>query len=293
MPTFDTPDPISVTLEIGIGDIRIAASDRPDTVVEVRPSNAARKGDVELAEQTRVELAAGRLLIRAPRGWRYYISPWGGDESIDVEIALPAGSHVSADAGMGPIHALGRLGDCRCKTGFGDIAIEHAIAARLHTGGGDVSIDRAEGFAEVSTGTGTVRVGAADGGATVKNSNGPTWIGVAGADLRVKAANGTIDVDHALGSVDARSANGALRLAEVARGRVVADTAAGRVEIGVREGVAAYLDLDTRYGHLRNDLEIAAGPEPDAETVEVRARTGYGDIVIHRSLARDTLREEA
>ena len=292
MPTFDTPDAISVTLEIGVGDIRITASDRSDTVVEVRPSNAASKGDVELAEQTRVELAAGRLQIRAPRGWRYY-SPWGGQDSIDVEIVLPAGSHVSADAGMGPIHALGRLRECRCRTGFGDIAVEHATAVHLRTGGGDISVDRAEGFAEVSTGTGTVRIGAADGGATVKNSNGATWVGVAGADLRVKAANGAIDVDRALASVDARSAYGALRLAEVARGRVVAETAAGRVEIGVREGVAAYLDLDTRYGALRNDLDIAAGPEPDAETVEVRARTGYGDIVIHRSFARDIPWEEA
>jgi len=291
MPTFDTPDPISVTIEIGAGDIRIAATNRSDTAVEVRPRNGARRGDVELAEQTRVELAAGRLLIRAPRGWRYY-SPWGGRESIAVEIAIPAGSHVSADAGIGPIHALGRLGECRCKTGFGDISIEHATAARLHSGGGDVSVDRAEGFAEVSTGTGTVRIGAVDGGAAIRNSDGATWIGVAGADLRVKAANGTIDVDQALASVDARSANGGIRLAEVTRGRVIAETAAGRVEIGVREGVAAYLDLDTSYGDLRNDLDAVAGPESEAETVEVRARTGFGDIVIHRSFAGDTPREE-
>ena len=292
MPTFDTPDPISVTLEIGVGDIRITASDRSDTVVEVRPSDGARKADVDVAEQTRVELAAGRLLIRAPRGWRYF-GPWGGSGSIDVEIALPAGSHVSADAGMGPVHTLGRLGECRCKTGFGDVAIEHATTIRLHSGGGDISVDRAEGFGEVSTGTGTVRIGEVDGGAAIRNSNGATWVGVTGGDLRVKAANGAIDVDHALASVDARSANGGVRVAEVVHGRVVAETAAGRVEIGVREGVAAYLDLDTKYGSVRNDLDAVAGPEPDAETVEVRARTGFGDIVIHRSFARDTLREEA
>jgi hypothetical protein len=292
MPTFETPDPISVTIEIGVGNIRIAASDRSDTVVEVRPSSGARKVDVELAEETRVELAAGSLLIRAPRGWRYF-GPFGSHGSIDVDIAMPAGSRVSVDSGIGPIYALGRLGECRCKTGFGDIAIEHATTTRLHSGGGDVSLDRAEGFAEVSTGTGTVRIGAADGGAAIKNSNGATWIGSAGGDLRVKAANGSIDVDRALASVDARSANGAVRIAEVARGRVVAETAAGRVEIGVRDGVAAYLDLDTRFGTLSNDLDAAAGPEPHAETVEVRARTGFGDIVINRSFTRDTLREEA
>lgn len=292
MPTFDTPEPISATVEIGIGDVRITAGDRSDTVVEVRPSDSARKGDVELAEQTRVELAGGRLLIRAPRGWRYY-SPWAGRESIDVEIALPAGSHVSVDAGMGPVHARGRLGECRCRTGYGDIAIEHATAIRLHSGGGDISVDRAEGVAEVSTGTGTVRIGAVGGGAAIRNSNGPTWIGVASADLRVKAGNGTIDVDHALASVDARSANGDVRLAAVARGRVVAETAAGRVEIGVREGVAAYLDLDTRYGVLRNGLDASASPEPAAQTVEVSARTSFGDIVIHRSITRDALEEDA
>ena len=57
MPTFDTPEPISVTLEVGVGDIRIVASDRTDTIVDVRPSDPAKKSDVTAAEQTRVEYA--------------------------------------------------------------------------------------------------------------------------------------------------------------------------------------------------------------------------------------------
>lgn len=64
MPTFDTPEPISVTLELGVGDIRIVAGERTDTVVEVRPSDAARTSDVTAAQQTRVEYAGGRLLRR-------------------------------------------------------------------------------------------------------------------------------------------------------------------------------------------------------------------------------------
>jgi hypothetical protein len=54
MPTFDTPEPISVSLEIGVGDIQIAASDRADTVVEVRPTDPRKAADVQAAEQTRV-----------------------------------------------------------------------------------------------------------------------------------------------------------------------------------------------------------------------------------------------
>jgi hypothetical protein len=292
MPTFDTPEPISVTVEIGIGDIRIAAGDRSDTVVEVRASDAGRKGDVELAAQTRVELSGGRLLVRAPRGWRYY-SPWGGRESIDVEIALPAGSHVQAHAGVAAVNATGRLGQCRVKTSVGEIRVERAAAVRLDTSGGDVSVDRVEGRAEVSTATGAVRIGALEGGGTIRNSNGATRVGLAGADLRVKAGNGEIVVDRALASVDARSANGDVRLDEVASGVIVAQTASGRVEIGVHDGVAAYLDLDTKFGAVRNDLDDAGRPEPDARTVEVHARTSFGDVVVRRSSATHTLREEA
>src|SRR5262249_15902452 len=87
MPTFDTPQPISVNLELGVGDIRIAASDRDDTVVEVRPTDPGKKADVTAAEQTRVEYVDGRLLVKAPKGFRQY-GRRGDGESIDVEIAL-------------------------------------------------------------------------------------------------------------------------------------------------------------------------------------------------------------
>src|SRR6266542_7009435 len=98
MPVFDTPEPISVTVELGVGDIRIVASDRTDTIVEVRPSDEAKKSDVTAAEQTRVEYAGGRLLIKGPKNWRQYTFR-GGGESIDVQIELPAGSHLRGETG--------------------------------------------------------------------------------------------------------------------------------------------------------------------------------------------------
>ena len=71
MPTFDTPEPISVTIDLAVGDVRIIASDRADTVVDVRPSDASNEDDVKAAEQTRVEYADGQLLVKAPklRSW--------------------------------------------------------------------------------------------------------------------------------------------------------------------------------------------------------------------------------
>src|ERR1017187_348200 len=99
MPTFDTPEPISVTVELGVGDLRIVAADRSDTIAEARPSDAAKQSDVAAAEHPRVELDGGRLLIKAPKGWRQW-TVRGGGESIDVEVALPAGSAVRVEAGV-------------------------------------------------------------------------------------------------------------------------------------------------------------------------------------------------
>jgi hypothetical protein len=52
----------------------------------------------------------------------------------------------------------------------------------------------------------------------------------------------------------------------------------------IANGVPAWLELHTNYGNVRNELHAASTPEPSEEAVEVRARTGYGDITIHRSL---------
>ncbi|HXP13717.1 MAG TPA: DUF4097 family beta strand repeat-containing protein, partial [Actinomycetes bacterium] len=224
MPTFDTPEPISVTVELGVGDLRIVASDRTDTTVEVRPSDAAKKADVTAAEHTLVEYAGGRLLIKAPRSWRQYTFR-GGGESIDVQIELPAGSHLRGETGVAALRCQGALGECRYKTGAGDLQLDQAGAVQLRTGIGDITLEQADGDAEVTTGSGSVRINRIDGPAVVKNSNGDTWIGEITGNLRVNAANGRISVDRACETVAAKSANGDVRLGEVAHGTVLAETA--------------------------------------------------------------------
>ena len=253
MPTFDTPQPISVTVELGVGDLRIVASDRADTVVEVEPSDPAKRADVTAAEHTRVEFANGVLQIKAARK-RYSLR--GGGESIDVRIELPSGSQLHGDAGLAVLRCTGTLGECHYKTG-----------------GGDITVEQVAGTAELKTGIGTVRVERIGGSATVKNSNGDTWIGEVGGDLQVKAANGKIAVERALGAVTARTANGDIQLDEVAGGAIVAETACGKVEVAVRAGVAAWLDLHTGFGHVRNLLDAGGRPGQSEDTVEVRART--------------------
>lgn len=283
MTTFDTPDPIAVDLEVGVGDVRIEASDRADTIVEVRPSDPAKPADVRAAEQTRVEYANGHLTVKGPSGWRQWVSHRG--DSIDVAISLPAGSRLQAEIGVAALRATGRLGECRAKVGVGDVSLEEVGALNLKTGAGDVTVDRVAGKAEVVTGSGGVRVDRIEGTAWVKNSNGDTWIGEVGGDARASTASGTITIDRAGADVVAKSAHGRVYLGEVAHGTAVAESALGDLEIGVRDGVPAWLDLRTKFGRVRNELDASEHPVSGEDSVEVRAHTSMGDIVIHRSLA--------
>ena len=287
MPTFATPAPIIVTLDIGVGDIRITASNRAETTVEVRPTNPAKQADVAAAGQTQVEFSDGHLQIRGPKGWRRY-SPIGPKESIDVQIELPEGSQLRGEAGIAALHGAGTLGECKYTTGVGDIQLDRTGPAHLSTGVGDVSLDRASGRAQISSGSGTVRIGTVDGTADVKGANGDTWIGDVSQDLRIVSANGSISVGHAHATVVAKTANGDIRIGDVESGTVVANTALGKVEIGIGPGVAAWLDLDTHFGKVHNELDAAGPPKPGERAVDVRARTSFGDITVHRAVTVGT-----
>jgi hypothetical protein len=78
----------------------------------------------------------------------------------------------------------------------------------------------------------------------------------------VDSSNGRISVGTALADVHAESANGGIRIGEVACGRVDLRAAAGELEVGVRESTAAWLDVSTRVGDVRNSRVPAEGRTP-------------------------------
>ncbi|MGH3775855.1 MAG: DUF4097 family beta strand repeat-containing protein [Pseudonocardiaceae bacterium] len=232
MPAFDTPEPISVVIDLAVGDDRITASDRDDTVVEVRPSDGSHEPDVRAAQHTRVEYTTGRLLVTAPK--QRGLGLFSKIGSIDVTIDLPAGSHVQGTASIAAFRCAGRLAECRVKTSIGDIQLDHTGPVDLNTGSGAIVVDHVDGHAELSAGSGRVRLRETDGTAVIKNSNGDTWVGEITGDLRVNAANGDISVDHAQASVTATTANGDVRIGEVTRGSASLKTARGEIELGIR-----------------------------------------------------------
>jgi DUF4097 and DUF4098 domain-containing protein YvlB len=285
---FNTPSPIAVVLDLYVADVRFSVSDRTDTIVEVRPSDPGKAADVKAAENTRVEFddATRTLSIvsRKPRS-RFVNFSSKRPESIDLVIQLPTDSDVRGEADLGDFQADGALGTVVLKTDLGAVHLAETGPLNVRNGVGAITVEGVSGSAEVRASSGDIRIGAVDGTADLSSSNGKLRVGVVTGPANVKCSNGSVSVDRALSDITAESANGEVRIGEVARGKVSATSKNGSVEVGVRAGSAAWLELNTDVGHVYNEFAAADAPGADdpVDRVEVHAGTKLGDVTIRRA----------
>ena len=285
---FDTPSPIAVVLDLYVADVQIVASERTDTIAEVRPSDPGKAADVKAAENTRVAYdAATRTLSvvsRKPRN-RFVNFSSKRPESIDVVIQLPADSDVRGEAGIGDFQSDGVLGAVVLKTDLGAVRLAETGPLNVRSGLGEIAVEVVSGSAEVHSGSSDIRIGTVDGTADVSNGNGKVRVGLVTGPAKVKASNGSVSVDRALSDITAASSNGDVRIGEVVRGTVNATSKNGGVEVGIREGSAAWLELETGVGRVYNELASSDAPDAGdlADKVEVHASTKLGDVTVRRA----------
>ncbi|WP_042420492.1 DUF4097 family beta strand repeat-containing protein [Streptacidiphilus anmyonensis] len=294
--TFETPAPIAVVLDLYVAQVRFAASDRTDTVVEVRPSDPDKPADVRAAENTRVEYDETTrtlgVVTRKPLN-RFVNFSSRRPESVDVLIQLPAGSDVRGEADLGDFDAEGALGTVQLKNDVGAVHLAATGSVNLRNGVGRVVVDQVNGNAQIHTGSSDISVGSVDGTADVTNGNGRIQIGLLAGPAGVRGSNGSVHVERAFADITAASANGEVRIGEVVRGKVSATTKNGSVHVGVRHGSAALLDLHTTVGRVHNALAAAAAPDAaaagtaaaTADRLDIHAETKLGDVTIHRTPA--------
>ena len=235
MPRFESPDPISITIDI-LGNTHITASDRADAVITVGPMDPSKSSDVKAAEQTVGDYSDGRLYVKSPRSW----GPFSGSQTVVVTLEVPTGSALDGTSPMGDFHVEGELGTTKVKTSMGNVRLDLTGELRAKTSFGNVTVDRVAGNADVTTSSGDIRLGEIEGTAVVKNSNGSTELDWVAGEVRAKSSNGNVLIGHAGAGVTARTANGDVRVAEVGRGEVVVEPAAGELEVGIVQGVAAW-----------------------------------------------------
>ncbi len=259
---FDTPTAIRALVDIGLGEIVVRAVDTTTTTVEVAPAREGRKSDVEQAEGTSVTFADGRLAIKTPK--QGFLGLLGRPGGVVVTIQLPAGSDVEATTAIGDIEIRGVLERCWARTHAGDVRVDDAEVLEAQSSAGDVAIGRAGTTASVQSHAGEVRVDEVAGAARVKSSAGEVVIGTLNGDLTATAPYGTIRVRQAV--------SGSLHLT----------TSYADIEIGVPEGTAARLDVESNHGRIRNELTPTDAPLEGLQRVTVEARTNYGSINVRR-----------
>lgn len=275
---FDTPTPISTELRLRKGSVLVRAAERTETIVDVRPTDESDASDVWAAEHTTVELDGRVLRVVAPERRSMFAS-----ESIAVTVDLPTGSELNGKAASAAVRAHGRLGPADFTVASGDLHLDRTAGARLSAASGDLTVGRIDGDAAVSAGSGLIRLGQVEGGATAKAGSGRVEIGAVADDVEVKVASGRVDIGRCDGSVEVRTASGDVRVGQIRRGVTRVDSASGSVEVGIGAGTAAWLDLGSKSGRVRSDLDDSAGPGEGDERAEVRVATRSGDVTIRRA----------
>lgn len=280
--SFETNGEIGADVDVAAGSVHFIAGVGHEIVVTVNPSNPASKKDTDAAEKAKVDFAGSRLSVVVPKpgGLMAYISfsDWG---LVEVTVELPAGSAIDARTGVGELRADGEFGVVNLKSAAGDVRVDRIERGRLVSAAGRLTLTLSKGDTELTT-AGDMEVGRVVGSAQVKNLNGRSHIGEVTGALKVKSSNGDIVVDRAHADVHGRTANGNIVMGELMRGAVSLATASGAIDIGIAEGTSAFVDAGTQYGRVRNGLEPTTGPG-SGERVEIRARTAFGDIDIHRA----------
>lgn len=262
MPTFHTPEPITVDIEVAAGAVHLVAGDTADSAVEVRPRDPSRESDVKAAEQTQIDFHHNRLSVRTPMPWIVL----GRRGAVELSVTVPAGSRLTAGVASATVRADGRYAECRLSSASGAMTVETVSGSvRADAASGDITVHHVSGPMTVSTASGDAVVGELRG------------------ELRFQTASGDLVVDRLHGTVSSQSASGSVTVRNAVTGTVSAQTASGRLEVGIPEGTAAQLDLHTRSGSVTNALQAADGPADGEETLTVHARTASGDITIRRA----------
>lgn len=283
--TYEATGPVLVKAELLAGSVHVVVRDRSTVTVGVHPSEPGDEVDVAAAKRLRVEFGRNTLSIRLPMLTMMSRSALSSHRvgSVDVTVEVPTGSELRASARSARLRVDGRLSDCRFETMDGDIEIEEAGPLRLVTASGDVTVGRATGRTRIASGSGTTVIGDIAGNAHIGQDYGDVRIGTVDGRLRITGVRGDLTVDRLVGVLEAKVLDGRTVVGEVVSGSVTMMATWAHLEVGIRAGTAARLDLRSVTGRIRNLLHGVPGPETTDQIAEITAHTYYGDVVIRRA----------
>jgi hypothetical protein len=279
---FAAGGPLDIDVSITSGRVTVHLVDEPLAGVEVvhQPGSENpwlqslssimewvndRFGDVRTAtdeaakaavEESRISLTGQRLAVNGPRG-RLRMVP------LAVTVRAPAGSQVIVRSGSADVTVTGAAGRCTIETGSGEVAI-----------------DRADGYASVATGSGALRLGPMLGGLNARSGSGEIEVSSVGGPTTVSTGSGDVWFGAVQDNVTAKTGTGDLTVADAASGDIDLTTGSGEIRVGVRSGTSALIDLISRSGQARSELDVSEPPRAGAPKIRLRGRTSSGNAVV-------------
>ncbi|RPF21371.1 DUF4097 family beta strand repeat-containing protein [Myceligenerans xiligouense] len=279
MPAFPAPSPVPVRVEVPFGNLRVVAGERDDVVVTVLPTDPARSGSVRAAEEIRVERDGESVEITYPGSWKQWVLPFAAG-TADITVELPEGSDIRGK--VGSFFAEGPLGVVDVTASAGDVRMDEVDRLDAKVSAGNLAVGRASGTVNVKVSAGSVRIDEFAGDGAVRATNGTITVGDLTGSLEATGAHAEIAVSRVRGTLTAKTAHSGIRVSNVVSGSVSLTTSYGSIEVGVPEGTAAFLDVASEHGAVRNQLTPAGAPGDGEATAEIHAATGYGEIIIRR-----------
>jgi DUF4097 and DUF4098 domain-containing protein YvlB len=276
---FDTPEPVELKVELSTGKIDITCDDSRQTTVALDPMNGDSSAR-ELIAHARVEQHGNKVSVIMPKSKGSF---FGRKGQVRAQIRLPHQSSLKIDTGSADLKAHGRFAEAHINSGSGDIEIEEIATGDIKAGSGDVEVEEVTSSVKVKTGSGDVTLGPVGGACDVMAGSGDVVLDAVVGSLKVKTGSGDVVIKVGGDRVDAMAGSGDVLVQRVDRGEVFAKTGSGDVTIGVAQGTAAYLDIQTVTGDVRSSLDTTATPLDGDSTVAINVVSGTGDVVLQRA----------
>ncbi len=276
--TFHTPGPVRLRVELLAGDVTIQATQTDTTTVELTPQG---RGGEELAQLLTVEQRGDEVVVLSPKMRDSIFSL--GKGSVDVEVTLPQRSTLDIKTGSGDITANGIYERARVVTGSGDVTLDECTGGELKSGSGDLSVRVVRGDLALKTGSGDVSIDTTSARIDLVSGSGDVTVRRAEGPLKAKTGSGDLVVVASAADLDLMTGTGDVKVVAVHAGDIRAKTGTGDVVVGIANGVATYLDLNTVTGDVDVDLDEAPGPEDAESTASLHVQSGSGDIHVKRA----------
>ncbi len=263
--TFETTGPLSVSVRVPAGRVRIRTTQQTAAVVETSGEKSP--------EDLRIELLPGdhgdQLVIE--HTWKRAWGLLSFGQGLEVDIEVPEGSSVTCDTGSADIQADGPLADLTLRTASGDVRFAEVRGdLTVKNGSGDVTGGKVGHDLSIHSASGDINVEVVEGDVVARTASGDVAFGSVDGDLHVTVVSGDVRVRSLVG------------------GKAYARTVSGDIEVGVAEGTGVYLDLGSTTGDVRSDLEPTTGAGRGDALLDLEASSLSGDVRVRRAPARDT-----